>query len=86
MRVDITTEAEKLAARINGTDRTQGGRRCIGAQRLVMWLDGGVSTYGIDTHTARYMMKHKAHRIVGTYTPGVTVEQIAEDLAEVMDV
>ena len=84
MRLDIATEAEKLAARINGTDRTQGGRRCIESQRLVMWLDGGVSTFGIDTHTARYMLKHTAHRIVGTYAPGVTVEQIAEDLAEVM--
>ena len=85
MRLDIQTEAEKLAARINGTARSQGGRRCIGSQRLVMWLDGQISTFGIDTHTARYMMKHKAHRIVGTYTPGVTVEQIAEDLEEILE-
>jgi hypothetical protein len=83
-RLDVKYEAKRLADRINGTNRTQGGRRGIGALRLAMWIDGSVSTYGIDTHTAKYMLSAKPHRVVGVYSAPVTVEQIAEDLAEVM--
>ena len=79
MRLDIATEAAKLAGRINGTNRVQGGRRCVGSQRLVMFLDGSISTYGIDTNTARYMMENKPHRIVGVYSHPVTAEQLAEE-------
>lgn len=85
MNLDIQTEAQKLAARINGTNRTQGGRRGLGSRRLAMWLDGSVATFGVDTATAAYMMEHKQHRMIGVYTAPVTVEQLAEDLAEVIE-
>ena len=83
MRLDIQTEAEKLAARINGTDK-HAGRRYVGSERLVVYWAGVFATYSMGTHAAAYMLKHRACRCVGTYTPGVTAEQIAEDLAEVM--
>lgn len=84
MNLDIQTEAAKLASRINGTNRSQGGRRGVGSLRLAMWLDGSVATFGIDTRTAAYMMEHKPHRMIGVYQSPVTVDQLAEDLAEVV--
>jgi hypothetical protein len=71
VRFDIATEAERLAAKINQPHGT----------RLVMFVDGMLPTYGIDTATAKFMLAKKPHRVVGVYAPGVTAEELAEDLA-----
>tara|TARA_R110000868_G_scaffold277960_1_gene537731 strand:+ start:279 stop:503 length:225 start_codon:yes stop_codon:yes gene_type:complete len=71
VRFDIQTEAERLCANLNKKRGT----------RVVVWLDGHLPVFGLDTVSAQYMLKHKSHRVVGVYSPGVTVEQIAEDLA-----
>ena len=70
-RLDIAHEAVRLAAKINQPHGT----------RLVMYVDGHLPTYGIDTATAKFMLHSKPHRVVGVYSPGVTAEELAEDLA-----
>jgi hypothetical protein len=84
MRLDITHEAERIAERINGTNRSQGGKRRTGTQKLVMWIDGMSTLHTLDSKTAQFYLQNKPHRVVGTYEPGITAEQIAEDLTEVM--
>lgn len=77
MRLDIQTEAQKLAARLNGKGKC--------SRNVVMWLDQMPRTFSIDSRSAQYYLKHHAKRLVGVYDRGaVSVEQIAEDLAEVM--
>lgn len=80
MNLDIRTEAQKLARRINGLDRRGRGLKC--SRKVVMILDQLPRTFGIDTRSAEYYMKHKPKKIVGVYDIGVTVDQLAEDLAE----
>jgi len=71
MRLDIQTEAEKLVERINGTPRV----------RVVALVDGHPATYSIDTASAGKLLRNRPQLVVGTYAPGVSVEQIADDLA-----
>lgn len=80
MRLDINTEARKLARRINGKDQRGRGVKC--SRKVVMWLDEMPVTFGIDTRSATYYMKYKPSRIVGVYDIGVSVEQLTDDLAE----
>ncbi len=79
MRLDISTEARKLARRINGLDKRGRGVKC--SRKVVMWLDEQPVTFGIESRSAEYYMKHKPARIVGVYDIGVSVEQLADDLS-----
>lgn len=80
MMLDIQTEAKKLARRINGIDGRGRGVKC--SRKVVMFLDQMPRTFGVDTRSAEYYMKTAPKKIVGVYDIGVTVDQLADDLAE----
>jgi hypothetical protein len=74
MNLDIRTEAQKLARRLNGHGK--------GSRKVVFWLDQEIRTFSVDSRSAEYYMRAKPHRIVGVYDQGVTVDHIADDLSE----
>ena len=80
MNLDIRIEAQKLARRINGADKRGRGMKC--SRKVVMILDQMPRTFGIDTRSAVYYMKTRPKKIVGVYDIGVTVDELADDLAE----
>lgn len=80
MNLDVRTEAKKLARRINGGDKRGRGVKC--SRKVVMILNQLPRTFGIDTRSAEYYMKTCPRKIVGVYDVGVTVDQLADDLAE----
>ncbi len=74
MNLDIRMEAKKLARLINGKSNC--------SRRVVMFLDQMPRAFSVDSRSADYYMNQHPHRIVGVYDQGVTVEQLADDLAE----
>jgi hypothetical protein len=74
MNLDIRTEAKKLARLINSKSGC--------SRRVVMFLDQMPRVFSVDSRSANYYMQAKPHRIVGVYDQGVTVDHIADDLAE----
>lgn len=74
MNLDIRTEAKKLARLINSKSNC--------SRRVVMFLDEMPRAFSVDSRSADYYMQAKPHRIVGVYDQGVTVQHIADDLAE----
>lgn len=81
MRLDVQSEAARLAARINGRERKQ---REFTSQRAVFWMAGAPMALRAGTKSHDYYMRHSAHRLIGVYQIGVTADEIAEDLAEFM--
>jgi hypothetical protein len=71
MRLDIQIEAARIARTINSTPRV----------RVVALVDGHPATYSIDTPSAGKLLRNRPQLVVGTYSPGVCPEQIADDLA-----
>jgi hypothetical protein len=81
MRLDLAHEAQRIADRINGVSG-KSGRICTCEQRAVfMRGDSDLRLIGMDTDTGRRYLKETLHRLVGVYAPGVTAQDIADDLA-----
>lgn len=74
MRLDIRAEAARLAHKINNAEKA----------RLVYVRGDTPYCTSVGSYEYGEAFRGAARRVVGVYEPGVTAEQIADDLAEVM--
>jgi hypothetical protein len=79
VRLDIQAQAQEFASIING-ERNAGGRPINGEARIIVRVGDWFVMYGAGASRAKHTVRRNPGALVGIYTPGVTVEQIIEDL------
>lgn len=78
-RLDIEFVARELERRINRPKYRHGS-----SMKAAFIRGGNLYTYGADTRSYDYYLTHHARHCVGVYCPGVTLDELRDDLAVVL--